>query len=199
MNPNEAEQDKPQAEAVDVQEEQVQATQAAAEGNNNALENELESLQKQLEEAKAKADENWDMALRAKAEMENIRRRSEKDVANAHKFGVEKLAHEMLPVKDSLELGIKAAREQESGDNDVIAKIIEGMEMTLQQLNTAMDKMGIKDVHPEEGDAFNPEFHQAMSMLEMEGRDSNTVVSVFQKGYTLNERLLRPAMVVVAK
>jgi len=104
---------------------------------------------------------------------------------------------ELLPVKDSLELGLKAANELES--NETIEKIIEGMQMTLQQLSSSMDKVGIQEVDPAEGDAFNPELHQAMSMLEMEGKASNSVVSVFQKGYSLNSRLLRPAMVIIAK
>ncbi|MFK5894815.1 MAG: nucleotide exchange factor GrpE [Pseudomonadota bacterium] len=157
-----------------------------------------EQLIAKVKQAQEKADENWDLALRSKAEMDNIRRRTEKDVSNARKFGIEKLANELLPVKDSMELGIKAATDVIKED-EAAAKIHEGMVMTLKMLVTAMEKVGIKEVATEEGDAFNPEFHQAMSMQEVEGKKSNTIISVFQKGYTLNDRLLRAAMVLVAK
>ena len=157
-----------------------------------------EQLIAKVKEAQQKADENWDLALRSKAEMDNVRRRTEKDIANARKYGIEKLANELLPVKDSMELGIKAALEVKEKD-PVVAKIEEGMEMTLRMLVTAMEKVGIKEIVTAEGDIFNPEIHQAMSMQEIEGKESNTVISVFQKGYNLNDRLLRPAMVLVAK
>ncbi|MBF0263760.1 MAG: nucleotide exchange factor GrpE [Gammaproteobacteria bacterium] len=157
-----------------------------------------DELLEKLKTAEDKANENWDLALRSKAEMENVRRRSDKDIENARKYGLEKIANEILPVKDSLDLGLKAAKEAEC-DDETVTKIVEGMEMTIQQMNTALDKVGIKEVDPQEGEKFNHEFHQAMSMLEMEGKESNTIVSVFQKGYTLSGRLLRPAMVVVAK
>jgi len=157
-----------------------------------------EQLIAKVKQAQQKADENWDLALRSKAEMDNVRRRTEKDIANARKFGIEKLANELLPVKDSMELGINAALEVKEKD-PAVAKIEEGMEMTLKMLVTAMEKVGIKEVATTEGDTFNPEIHQAMSMQEIEGKESNTIVSVFQKGYTLNDRLLRAAMVLVAK
>ncbi len=157
-----------------------------------------EQLIAKVKQAQQKADENWDLALRSKAEMDNVRRRTEKDIANARKFGIEKLANELLPVKDSMELGIKAAIDVGS-DDAAVAKIEEGMEMTLKMLINAMDKVGIKEVETHEGDKFNPEFHQAMTMQAIEGKEANTIVSIFQKAYTLNDRLLRPAMVVVAK
>jgi molecular chaperone GrpE len=157
-----------------------------------------EQLISKVKQAQKKADENWDLALRSKAEMDNVRRRTEKDIANARKYGIEKLANELLPVKDSMELGIKAALEVKEKD-PAVAKIEEGMEMTLQILVTAMEKVGIKEIATAEGDVFNPEIHQAMSMQEIEGKKSNSIISVFQKGYTLNDRLLRAAMVLVAK
>jgi molecular chaperone GrpE len=157
-----------------------------------------EQLIAKVKEAQQKADENWDLALRSKAEMDNVRRRTEKDIANARKYGIEKLANELLPVKDSMELGIKAALEVKEKDQ-AVAKIEEGMEMTLRMLVTAMEKVGIKEIATAEGDIFNPEIHQAMSMQEVEGKKSNTIISIFQKGYTLNDRLLRAAMVLVAK
>lgn len=157
-----------------------------------------EQLIAKVKQAQQKADENWDMALRSKAEMDNVRRRTDKDIANARKYSIEKLANELLPVKDSMELGIKAAQDAETED-EANVKIIEGMEMTLKLLVTAMDKVGIKEIPATEGDTFNPELHQAMTMQEIEGKASNTLISIFQKGYTLNDRLLRAAMVLVAK
>ena len=147
-----------------------------------------------LQQAETKAQENWDKLLRVQAEMENVRRRAERDVENAHKYALEKFAAELLPVKDSLELGTAAAQNE---DTDV-AKLREGTELTLKLLDGALGKYGITVVDPLD-QPFNPEFHQAMSMIESPDKAPNTVVAVMQKGYTLNERLLRPAMVVVAK
>jgi len=147
-----------------------------------------------LQQAETKAQENWDKLLRVQAEMENVRRRAERDVENAHKYALEKFAAELLPVKDSLELGAAAAQ-QEDAD---LAKLREGTELTLKLLDDALGKFGINVVDPLE-QPFNPEFHQAMSMIEAPDKQPNSVVAVMQKGYTLNERLLRPAMVVVAK
>ena len=181
-----------------VNDSETNETEDSAEEDQEEVQLSYDELVEKLKAAEDKANENWDLALRSKAEMENIRRRSDKDIDNARRYGLEKIANEVLPVKDSLDLGLKAAKEAEC-DDETVKKIVEGMEMTIQQMNTALDKVGIKEVNPEEGEKFNHEFHQAMSMLEMEGKESNTIVSVFQKGYTLNERLLRPAMVVVAK
>jgi len=159
---------------------------------------EAEELIARIKQVQAKADENWDVALRTKAEMENVRRRTEKEVSNARKFGVEKLVNEILPVKDSMELGLKAAVELDVED-EAVHKIREGMELTLKMMNDALTKIGVTEVLPEEGDAFNAEFHQAMSMQEIPGKKTNSIVAVIQKGYLLNERLIRPAMVMVAK
>lgn len=159
---------------------------------------EAEELIAQIRAVQAKADENWDVALRTKAEMENVRRRTEKEVANARKFGVEKMVNEILPVKDSMELGLKAAVELDIEDESV-HNICEGMELTLKMMNDAMSKIGVKEVSAEEGEAYNADFHQAMSMQEVPGKESNTIIAVVQKGYMLNERLIRPAMVMVAK
>ena len=159
---------------------------------------EAEELIAHIRKAQAKADENWDVALRTKAEMENVRRRTEKEVSNARKFGIEKMINEILPVKDSMEMGLKAAVEMDIED-EAVHKIREGMELTLKMMNDAMAKSGVTEVAPQEGDAFSAEFHQAMSMQEIAGKKSNTIVAVMQKGYLLNERLIRPAMVMVAK
>lgn len=159
---------------------------------------EAEELIARIKTAQAKADENWDVALRTKAEMENVRRRTEKEVSNARKFGVEKLINEILPVKDSMELGLQAAIELDIEDESV-HKVREGMELTLKMMNDAMAKIGVKEVAAQEGEAFSADFHQAMSMQEIPGKEANTIVAVVQKGYMLNERLIRPAMVMVAK
>ena len=151
-------------------------------------------LEKRLEEAEAKAKEAEDKVLRAHAEMENIRRRSERELANAHKYGMEKFANELLPVFDSLELGLIAAQ----ADDADIAKVAEGTELTIKMLASAFEKAGISQVHPID-ESFDPELHQAMTMIEHPEKDPNTVIDVMQKGYTISDRLLRPAMVVVSK
>lgn len=169
--------------------------ETAAELEESEVETDTEenSLEKQLEEAKAKADENWDQLVRTKAEMENIRRRSEKELTNARKYALEKFAQELLPIIDSMEMGVAAATDE----NADVAKLREGTEMTLKMFETAIDKFGIKVVHPK-GEAFNPEHHQAMTMIDSPEHEPNMVIDVMQKGYLLNERLVRPAMVVVS-
>ncbi|MCG5535351.1 nucleotide exchange factor GrpE [Ectothiorhodospira mobilis] len=151
------------------------------------------SLLKQLEEAQNEAREHWDKLVRAQAELENLRKRMKKDVENAHKYALEKFANELLPVRDSLEMGVDAAR----GETDV-EKIREGTELTLKMLTQVMEKQGIQEVMPE-GERFDPERHQAMSMQENAELEPNTVMTVLQKGYLLNDRLLRPAMVIVSR
>jgi molecular chaperone GrpE len=154
----------------------------------------LAELQKQLAEARQKAQDNWDKAVRAQAEMENIKRRTQKDLENAHKFALEKFARELLHVMDSLELGIQAS----NGDNPEVVKLREGSELTLKQFQAAFAKFSIETIDPL-GQPFNPELHQAMTQQPNADVPPNTVMAVFQKGYTLNGRLLRPAMVVVSK
>jgi molecular chaperone GrpE len=147
-----------------------------------------------LEDARGKADEHWDQVVRLQAEMDNLRKRSERDLANAHKFALERFANELLPVKDSLEMGL-AAFDVDDADPD---KLREGVALTLQMLAGAMDKVAIQEVNPLD-ERFNPDFHQAMSIQERDDVEPNTVVTVVQKGYTLNDRLIRPAMVIVSK
>ena len=152
-----------------------------------------DELEQMLEQALAKAEEHWNQVLRVQAESENSRRRAERDVENAHKYALEKFVNELLPVKDSLELGEAAAR----ADGADLAKVREGLELTAKMLASAVGKFGVVEVNPL-GQKFNPELHQAMSMQELPDSAPNTVVAVYQKGYLLNERLIRPAMVVVA-
>ena len=154
------------------------------------VESEDELLQ-QLREAEKKAEENWELLLRTKAEMENLRKRTEKDLERAHKYGMEKFVGEMLPVKDSMELGLAA-------DDATVESLKEGMALTLNMFSNALDKLGVREINPL-NEAFDPELHQAMTMQESAEVEPNTVLAVMQKGYLLNERLVRPAMVVVSK
>ncbi len=146
-------------------------------------------------EAKLKAAE--EDYLRAKAEAENVRRRAEIDVANARKYAIERFVGELLPVKDSLELARALDLAQDNAQ--AVEKMFEGIELTLKLLDSVFDKFAIREVDPQPGDRFDPELHQAMSTQESSQVPPNHVVSVVQKGYLLNDRLLRPAMVVVAK
>jgi molecular chaperone GrpE len=147
-----------------------------------------------LEDARNKADEHWNQCLRLQADIENLTRRAERDVANAHKFALERFAQDLLPVRDSLEMGLSASV-QENTDPE---KLREGVDLTLQMLTGVLEKFGIIEVNPE-NEAFNPDFHQAMSLQERDDVAPNTVVTVVQKGYLLNERLIRPAMVIVSR
>jgi molecular chaperone GrpE len=154
----------------------------------------VEELKQQLTQAEQKAQENWEKAVRAQAEMENLKRRTQKDLESAHKFALEGFAKELLPVLDSLTLGLQAA----TGDSPEVEKFRVGSELTIKQFESVFAKFNIETIDPV-GQPFNPEHHQAMTMQAVEGVEPNTVVNVFQKGYLLNGRLLRPAMVVVAK
>ena len=154
---------------------------------------ELQQLTEELEASKARAQENWDRLLRMQAENDNLRKRSERDIENAHKYAFEGFAKDLLPVKDSLELGLAAAQSDSDADN-----IKEGTEMTLQLLTDTFEKHGLEVIDPK-GEPFNPDLHQAMSMQEDAELEPNTVLSVMQKGYLLNDRLIRPAMVIVSK
>jgi len=169
---------------------------ASVEGQieNDPLRAEIASLKQALEAAEKKAQENYDLALRTKAEAENARRRQETDLSNARKFGIEKFATELLPVIDSMEMGLVAAIE-ETAD---VTKFREGSEMAIKMFICAMEKFGAEVVDPV-GEKFNPELHQAMSMIDNHEVNANTVLNVVQKGYTLNGRLMRPAMVIVSK
>ena len=148
----------------------------------------------ELEALRREARENHENYLRAMAEVENVRRRGEREVANAHKFGLEKLIGELLPVRDSLEMGLQAG-EQEKAD---VAALREGTELTLKMLVQVLEKFGVEEVNPE-GEPFNPDRHEAVTTMQTSEAEADTVVQVMQKGYLLNERVVRPAMVVVAR
>ena len=152
------------------------------------------TLKARLDAAEAKAAENWDKALRAVAELETVRRRVERDSAQAQKYALERILGDLIGVNDSLDLALKAvAREDEE-----TRKHLEGVELTRKQLWQTLERYGVTQIDPQ-GQPFNPELHEAVSMLESAEVAPNHVLSVMQKGYKLHERLLRPAMVVVSR
>lgn len=177
-----------QAEQV---EDQIDAQEAEMLNEEKALDKAEAELVEQLKKAEEKAEESWESLLRTKAEMENLRKRTQKDLENAHKYGMEKLVSELLPVIDSLELGLAA-------EEASVESLHEGMVLTLNMVSQLLEKFNITVIDPIE-QKFDPEFHQAMSMQPSEDVEPNTVIAVMQKGYTLNERLIRPAMVMVSK
>lgn len=191
MNP--AEQDK-QDQTFDPM---AQANAEPATSTNNAESDDLANAQveiaklhQELEAAQAKANENWELYLRGQAEADNQRRRYEKQVEDAHKFSVQRFAEAILPVADSLEMGMQA-----QGDADSLRQ---GMDLTLKQFVSVMEKFKMEAINPL-GQPFNPEQHQAVGMQPHPDYDNNTVSLVMQKGYTLNGRTIRPAMVMVSK
>lgn len=164
-------------------------------GNENTkTEKALGELQAKLDQAEKKAADNWDEVLRSRAELENTRKRMQREVENAHKYAVEKFVQGLLPVIDSLEMGLAAAQQEDAQ----ISALKEGTELTLKMFSDCADKFGMQAIDPK-GEKFNPEFHQAMSIQESADQAPDTVIAVMQKGYLLNGRLIRPAMVVVAK
>ena len=157
-------------------------------------ENTDESVEEQLQKAQATIKDYWDQMMRLRAEIENNRRRAERDLENAHKYALKSFAENLLPVVDSLEMGQVAA----SAENATLQSIREGSELTMSMLTQVLERSGLQQVDPL-GEKFDPERHQAISMIEMPDTESNSVVEVMQKGFLLNDRLIRPAMVVVAK
>ena len=150
----------------------------------------IPSLEEMLKEAERKAQEHYDAWMYAKAEGENIRRRAAEDVSKAHKFAVERFSNEVLAVKDSLEAGLTVKEA-------TLESFKSGMELTLKQLSSVFEKFNIKEINPV-GEKFDAHQHQAIGMVDSD-QPANTVISVMQKGYALNNRVLRPAMVMVAK
>lgn len=143
-----------------------------------------------LAELQAKADENWERYLRASAEADNVRKRAGRDVENAHKFALERFGKELLAVRDTLELGLAV-------EDASVESLLEGSNATLKLLGSTMERFGIVEVDPA-GEPFDPDFHAAISMQPSDDVEPGSVITVVQKGYTLNGRLLRPAMVIVA-
>ncbi|EGQ9630259.1 nucleotide exchange factor GrpE [Vibrio cholerae] len=187
-----------QQDAVETEAEVV-GTDADIDWNQAADEiDEKEAKIAQLEAAllvsEERVKEQQDSVLRARAEVENMRRRSEQEVDKARKFALSRFAEELLPVIDNLERAIQAA----DGEIEAIKPLLEGVELTHKTFVDTIAKFGLKEINPH-GEAFNPEFHQAMSIQESAEHEPNTVMFVMQKGYELNGRVLRPAMVMVSK
>lgn len=181
-----------QVNEADVQEPTAEQAQSEEAVDENAQR--IEALELALSQAEQRADDANDRAVRAVAEMENIRRRSAQEVEKAHKFALEKFAGELLDSVDNLERALDIAAQAE----DVNKSFLEGIELTHKNLLGTLTKFGVEAVGAV-GDAFNPELHQAMAMQPSEDHENNTVLAVMQKGYTLSGRLLRPAMVMVVK
>lgn len=179
-------------------EQTLESTASVAADQQEAAVDELTQLREQLIAAQQKADQNWDLALRTKAEMENLKRRTEQDIDKTRKFALEKIAQELLAIRDSMELGLEASASALDNDSAEVGKLHEGNELTLKMLSSLMEKFNIVQLNPV-GEPFNPEHHQAISMQANAEYADNTVSAVMQKGYLINERLLRPAMVIVVK
>ncbi|MYH69752.1 MAG: nucleotide exchange factor GrpE [Gammaproteobacteria bacterium] len=182
-----------QAHAEDNEVESVAQGPEEADEDQEKVSEDVADLLQENERLKMEVGESVDKALRATAELENIRRRTSRDIENAHKYALERFVNELLPVIDSMELGINASQSAED-----LESLREGMDLTLKKLFDCLEKFGVKAIDPA-GEKFDPDWHEAVSMQELEGSDSGQVVTVMQKGYELNGRLVRPAMVVVAK
>jgi len=166
-------------------EQNLDANQAAAGADD------LAARVKTLEEQLAAAQ---DQSLRVAADLQNVRRRADQDVEKAHKFALEKFAGDLLPIIDSLERGVELS----SADDEAVRPMREGMQLTLKMFEDTLKRYNLEAIDPH-GQPFNAEHHQAMAMQESADVEPNSVLKVFQKGYQLNGRLLRPAMVVVSK
>ena len=181
-----------------VEEELKDAAEAAPEEETATEDNSAEAgPESEIEALKAQAQEFQEQMLRSQAEMQNVRRRAEIDVEKAHKFALEKFVKELLPVADSLEKAVESTEGHENA-GELVASIREGVEMTLNLFMGSLGKFNVVQLNPV-GEPFDPQQHEAMSMVPAPDAEPNSVVAVVQKGYTLNERLVRPAMVVVAK
>ena len=172
-------------EAIDDTQEETPEVEVAADAAEEVAEPEDE-----LAAAQAKADENWERYVRAAAELDNVRKRASRDVENAHKYALERFGKELLAVKDTLEMGLAV-------EDASVESLLEGSNATLKLLATTLERFGIVEVDPA-GEPFDPELHEAISMQPSDNVEPGSVVTVVQKGYTLNGRLLRPAMVIVA-
>jgi molecular chaperone GrpE len=155
---------------------------------------EQENIEQQLEKAQETIKDYWDQMMRLRAEIENNRKRAERDIENAHKYALKTLIENLLPIIDSMEMGQNAA----VADNATLESIREGSALTMNMFVQVLEKNGLQQIDPL-GEKFDPERHQAISMIEADGAESNSVIEVMQKGFLLNDRLVRPAMVVVAK
>jgi molecular chaperone GrpE len=175
-----------EAHLEDVVPHAAEGTQAADDGG--------ESVEVQLEKAQQTIKDYWDQMMRLRAEIDNNRKRAERDIENAHKYANRTLIESLLPIIDSMEMGLAAAQ----ADNATLDSIREGSELTMNMFVQVLERNGLEQIDPL-GEKFDPDRHQAIQMVDAEDAESNSVVEVMQKGFLLNERLVRPAMVVVAK
>jgi len=151
-------------------------------------------LETQLADAQQSAKDNWDKLLRSQAEMENLKRRTSKDLENAHKYALDGFVKALLEVKDSLSMGLKLATDK----NASLEHTVEGLKLTDKVFTSTLEKFGVETVDPKD-EKFNPELHEAVTMIPMPDKKSNTILEVVQVGFTLNGRLVRPAMVIVVQ
>ena len=154
----------------------------------------IEDLESQLEEAQQSAKDNWDKLLRSQAEMENLKRRTTKDLENAHKFALEGFVKALLEVSDSLTMGLKSAQDEKA----TLENTTEGLELTMKVFNSTLEKFGVESINPID-EKFDPDLHEAVTMVPMPDKKPNTVLEVVQTGFTLNGRLVRPALVIVVQ
>lgn len=173
----------------------VQAQPEAAQQQAELEAPTIPALEAEIAQLMAKVNEQAESVLRAQAEMQNVRRRAERDVENAHRYALDKFSADLLPIVDSLERALDAAGQI---DGDAVQGMRDGIELTLKMFVDTLAKHGVQQLNPV-GQPFNPEFHQAMSMVPNAEMAPNSVLAVMQRGYTLNGRLVRPAMVVVTK
>ena len=178
----------------EAEENTIPAVDAGAAAHDLELAPEIKQLQAELDQARAEAAEHLDRLLRAKAEVENTRKRAQADVASAHKYALERFAAEIITVRDSLEFARMV--ELPADSSPAVQKMHEGLDLTLKLMDSIFQKFGLTRLDPQ-GEKFDPERHQAISLVEAEEVPPNHVVNVVQKGYLLNDRLLRPAMVVI--
>ncbi len=181
----------------EVEQMKAQSTEIDENIDDSELDDQAQDLQGQLTAAQEEVAKLKDAFLRAKAEEDNVRRRAEKEVANSRKFAVEGFAKELLSVYDSLNLALNSEVDEQA--QDALKGMREGVEITLKQLQTALSKFGVTEVASQVGDKLDPNLHQAMSMIESDDIESGCIINVIQAGFTMHDRLLRPAMVVVAK
>ena len=190
-NPVEDKDNAPVQDDVNATEEASSNSEESIEQAQDKVEQDLEAL---LAEAKAEAEKHKDMALRVQADMENLRRRTRMDVESAHKFALEKFVNALIPAMDSMEMGMDAAEKEGA----TVESIKEGVEMTFKQLLDVLQDFDVSRVDPT-GEKFDPQLHEAMTMIPSPDHESNTDVDTIQKGYTLNDRLVRAARVIVAQ
>jgi len=182
-----AQPDRPQADEDNTETQDADAVDPAIEVAAEAD----AAAQPDVDSLKARAEEHWDKYLRVAAELENVRKRALRDIEKARKFALERFAADLLDVRDSLEMGLEAAADADAGS------LAEGSAATLKLLVSTMERFGVEELNPE-GEPFDPEVHEAMTMQPSADAEPGSVLQVFQKGYTLNGRLLRPARVIVA-